>query len=602
MGKKKICDNREDEIRLPFISLPNYVVTPLIPQPVKIEEENKCSIIEKAFEKNSFVFFSTWVKLQKEDNEGEIKPLGVVCNIDKVLKMPGAPALIFIRPIKIGRILNFIEDEESLKVDVKVLKQISVPKNFNKDYAPLMSRVDSLFQMIMRFLIDPEKATSEKIVEENSKTPVEHLYALIHVSPISWEEKYEVISCRSFKSLINLVISLLDIAEQRMAIQSNIQERTHQEITRQQKESFLRMHLHHIKEELGETDDNEEVSQLMSMSLGKKWNNSVAEHFNKELNKLRRLNINNPEYSVQYAYLENFLELPWDNYKKSDISLNKVESVLNRDHYGLEKVKERILEYMAVTKLRDDLKAPIICLYGPPGVGKTSIGKSIAEALDREYSRIALGGMHDEAEIRGHRRTYIGAMPGRFLHALSKCEFGNPLMLLDEIDKVGKDYKGDPSSALLEALDPEQNNTFHDNFIDFPYDLSRVLFIATANDLSTIPAPLRDRMEIIEMPGYTLDEKIEIAKKHLIKKALSDNGLENEEVKFSRDALETIIKSFTHEKGVRQLYMAINRILRKLALLKVKNLNFPKEVSSQNILNYLDKKDFKLSSVGFFAG
>ena len=299
------------------------------------------------------------------------------------------------------------------------------------------------------------------------------------------------------------------------------------------------------------------------------------------------------------TYLETLLELPWNKFNNKKISLDKVEEILNRDHYGLDKVKERILEYMAVVKLRKDLKSPILCLYGPPGVGKTSIGKSVAEAVGREYSRISLGGMHDESEIRGHRKTYIGAMPGRFLKALTKLKYGNPLILLDEIDKVGKDYKGDPSSALLEALDPEQNNTFHDNFIDYPYDLSKVLFIATANDLSTIPAPLRDRMEVIEIPGYSLEEKREIAFRHLIDKVLEENGFNKGEVKFSSSAIDSIIQSFTKEKGVRKLSHAISRLIRKLALLKVKGKKLPQEITPDLVHSFLDKSDFSSSGVGF---
>ena len=599
MATKKNPDKEGNYSILPLLTLEKLVLTPMIPQPVKIENEEQREYIDKCYGTHTEIFFAISDSNDRDPKEENIKKIGVVCAIDRVLQMPGAPTLVFVRPLSRAVFEGIVYSPSYPMAKVSLLPDIVVPKRKGPIIEGMMERIETLFKMVMNFVGEPEKLAAEKLIEENSQTPLQHLYSISHVSPLSWDEKYQIVECNSYKQLLDTLAIVLDEAEQKIRLQATIHERTHHELTHQQKEAFLRMHLKQIKEELGEFEENDEISDLSKKAEGKNWSKEVKEHFDKELNKLKKLNINNPEYSIQVAYLESLLDLPWNKFNNKTFSLEKVEQILNRDHYGLEKVKERILEYIAVLKLRKDLKAPILCLYGPPGVGKTSIGKSIAEAIGREYARISLGGMHDEAEIRGHRKTYIGAMPGRFLKTLSKLKYGNPLILLDEIDKVGKDFKGDPSSALLEALDPEQNNTFHDNFIDFPYDLSKVLFIATANDLSTIPPPLRDRMEIIEIPGYSINEKREIALRHLIDKNLRENGFQKGDVKFSPDSIDAIIHSFTHEKGVRQLSHVINRLIRKLALLKVKGKEFPKEITPELVNNFLDKNDFSVSSVGF---
>lgn len=603
---KKKTDNKEEALIFPLLEINRMVVTPEIPQPLKIDSEENKFILNKC----TGDFVKVFILTSEENEHGKhpdsseknkLHDMGVVAMVDRVLQMPGAPTLAFLRPLYRAKFEGIVFNPEFALARVKPLPNIEPPKRKSPETKLLMERVEELFNRIMNYIPDPEKGTAVKLVEENSQNPVTHLYALSHVAPISWEDKLEILKADTFLSLLETIASVFDLTEQKIALQASIHERTHHELSQQQKEAFLRMHMKQIREELGEWEEGDDIATLSMKGASKKWNKDTKAHFDKELQKLKRLNINNPEYSVQYSYLEAFLELPWNDYSKNKISIDKVEKILNRDHYGLEHVKERILEYMAVVKLRNDLKAPILCLYGPPGVGKTSIGKSVAEATGREYARISLGGMHDEAEIRGHRRTYIGAMPGRFLHTLSKCKHGNPLILLDEIDKVGKDYKGDPSSALLEALDPEQNNTFHDNFIDYPYDLSKVLFIATANDLSTIPAPLRDRMEIIEMKRYTNEEKREIALRHLIDKAHEDNGFNKGEVKFSTDAVDTIIRLHTHEAGVRQLAKKISAIMRKLALMKVKGIPLPEEITKEHVTRFLSKRDVAGSSLGFQA-
>lgn len=596
MIKKKPEEKKDDCIVRPLITLEDGVLTPLIPQPIKIDDSQK-DYIGKFTQKSSEAFFVT-ASEEKGEKTSRIMDVGVIGIIDRVMEMPGTPTLAFIRPIARAKLIKEVYGVDYPMAKISILKKITEPKKKSPVTEGMLQRIKDLVGEIFQYLGPQEKSAIDKVIEENSSSMLQYLYAVSHVAPVQWIDKYLILESNTFNQLVQNLLVILDETMQRISLQAQINEKTHRELTQQQKEAFLREHLKQVRAELGETEATE-LDELEDKAANKKWSEQVKKHFKKELEKLRRLNVNNPDYSVQYSYLESLLDLPWNEYKTSKISLDKVEKILNRDHYGLDKVKERIMEYMAVLKLRNDLKAPIICLYGPPGVGKTSIGKSVAEAVGREYARISLGGMHDEAEIRGHRRTYIGAMPGRFLHTLTKLKYGNPLILLDEIDKVGKDYKGDPSSALLEALDPEQNNSFHDNFIDYPYDLSKVLFIATANDLTSIPAPLRDRMEVIEMPPYKLEEKREIALRHLVNQVLKDNGFKENEISFTPEAIDTIIKKFTHESGVRQLKMQISKIVRKLALLKVKGKKLPGEISGELVVQYLDKKDSWHNSLGF---
>ena len=592
MGKKKSISEKNLTSSFPLVVLKDAVVVPMIPQPVKVEDSALAELLIREYENRKEVFV-TWEKPVEHDKEKyQIGNYGIICRIDKVLHMPGAPALVFFNPGSRGLLFDIEEGERPQRAEVFPTAPILPPSRKSKENNLLLERSESLFQSLMSYLMDPEKQNAENLVKEFSFDPIEKLYAMANVAPLSLEERYEIVECNNFKELLMTIIRIFDQADQRMALQMAVHEKTHREISKQQKEAFLRLHLKHVKEELGEADDeNDDIMELTDRSLNMKWSEQDQENFDKELAKLSRLNINNPEYSVQYSYLDQYLSLPWQNYSHKNISLKKVEEILDRDHYGLEKVKERIIEQMAVLKLRNDLKAPIICLYGPPGIGKTSIGKSVAEALGREYARISLGGVHDEAEIRGHRRTYIGAMPGRFIQALTKIKTGNPLMLLDEIDKLGKDFKGDPSSALLEALDPEQNNTFHDNFIDHPYDLSKVLFIATANDVSTIPAPLRDRMEIIEMSGYIPAEKQQIALRHLVGKVAEANGFPKDEIGFTPEAIDNIVIYYTREAGVRQLEKKIGKIFRKIARLKAGKKKYPKLITPEIAETFLGKHE-----------
>jgi ATP-dependent protease La len=382
--------------------------------------------------------------------------------------------------------------------------------------------------------------------------------------PLKKDEKVELLQINSLQERAYHLLEILNREVQLAEIKASIQMRAREDIDQQQREYFLQQQIKTIQDELGGGQD-QEVEELRQKATKMQWNKEVNEIFNKELAKLERTHSQSPDYSVQLNYLQTMLSLPWNVYTTDNFNLKNAEKTLNKDHYGLEKVKERILEHLAVLKLKGDLKSPIICLYGPPGVGKTSLGKSIAAALKRKYIRMSLGGIHDEAEIRGHRKTYIGAMPGRIIKGLIKAGSSNPVFILDEIDKVGADRQGDPSSALLEVLDPEQNGTFHDNYMDVDFDLSKVMFIATANNLNTIPQPLLDRMELIEVSGYITEEKIEIARRHLVPKEMDATGISKNDIKIPKDTLETIIESYTRESGVRELEKKIGKILRKLA-------------------------------------
>ena len=388
------------------------------------------------------------------------------------------------------------------------------------------------------------------------------------------------------------LLFILNREYQLVELKASIQMKTHEDINQQQREYFLQQQIKTIQEELGGNINELEIRELRERAFKKKWPASVAEIFEKEVRKLERLHPQSPDFSIQTQYVQTIINLPWNEYSKDNFNLTHAQKVLDRDHYGLEKVKERIIEHLAVLKLKGDMKSPIICLYGPPGVGKTSLGKSIAEALHRKYVRISLGGLHDEAEIRGHRRTYIGAMSGRIIQNIQKAGSSNPVFILDEIDKVTNDFKGDPASALLEVLDPEQNSTFHDNYLDIDYDLSKVMFIATANNLNTISQPLLDRMELIEVSGYILEEKVEIAARHLVPKQLEAHGLSKGKVKLPKKTLQIIIESYTRESGVRELDKKIAKIMRKLARKVASDEAIPAQIKPEDLHEYLGAVEY----------
>ena len=554
----------ELENEFPVMTLRNMVMFPSVAMPVTVGRRATLKLVNAALKSKSFIVISTQMVSEVESPvQKDLYPTAVIGKVLRIFEMPGGSTTVILqangpkvhidkitslRPYLSGKVTRI---EEDMKVEGTT------------EFKALM---DTCREMSSKFIdisdnLSPDAAFAIKNLENN-----EMLVNFICSNfPFTVEDKIDLLQINNLKDRLYRLIQILNKEIQLAALKQSIQMRTREELDRQQKEYFLQQQIKNIQDELGNSQDDE-IEDLRNKGKEKAWSKEAADIFEREVNKLERINPQSPDYNVQLIYLQTLLALPWETYSTDDINLQNAEKVLNKDHYGLEKVKERILEHLAVLKLKGDLKSPIICLYGPPGVGKTSLGRSIASALKRKYVRMSLGGVHDEAEIRGHRKTYIGAMPGRIIKSLIKAGTSNPVIILDEIDKLGSDHRGDPSSAMLEVLDPEQNNTFHDNYIDMDYDLSKVMFIATANNLGTIPTPLLDRMELIEVSGYITEEKIEIAKRHLIPKEMQANGLQKEHVKFTKAAIEYIIENYTRESGVRELEKKISKVMRKIAL------------------------------------
>ena len=564
-GSEEDLLNAQIPDEIPILPLRNMILFPTTVLPISVGRESSLQLIRELETSRGYVGVMCQTNPEIETpTRDELHPYGTVAKIVKVFEMPdGSTTAILqgfqkIKLLEITRISPFHTGIVESVADSPVVR-------------------DNEFKLLIKNC----RKTATKIFKANGNNPevdftmknmdnetslVNFLCANIKAS---LSEKIALLEEKSLKERAYHLLSILNHEELLVDIQNRIQAKTQRELDQQQKEYYLQQQLKTIQEELGGNPQDQDAHELRKKAEGKNWSKEVAELFDKEISKLERINPQTPDYHVQLNYLQLFVSLPWGEYSKDNLDINNAQKVLDRDHYGLEKVKERILEHLAVIKMRGDLKAPIICLYGPPGVGKTSLGKSIAAALKRKYVRMSLGGIHDESEIRGHRKTYVGAMPGRVLKSLVKAGTDNPVFILDEIDKVGgASNHGDPSSALLEVLDPEQNNTFHDNFLDVDYDLSNVMFIATANNLSNIPGPLLDRMELIEVSGYLTEEKIEIAKRHLLPKEKEANGIADEKISISKQAIEHIIEDYTRESGVRTLEKKIGKICRRLACQK----------------------------------
>lgn len=586
-SEDKILFNESD---MPILALRNMVLFPGVTMPVAVGRSKSLNLIKYAQKKNAVIGVVCQKDSDVEDPSiQDLYEYGVVADVLKVLEMPDNTTNVILQ----GRSrfkLNYLNQEEPfLRGGITLIKD-TLPRKNDKEFQAL---VLSLKEVTMELLQNIGDGAREMLFAiKNIDNPVYMINFLATNIPFSPQKKQILLEEKSVKTRGLYLYSDLSEEAQLLELKASIQSKTRDDLNQQQREHFLQQQIKTIQEELGQTDDDDiESLRMRAEKLG--LNEESAKHFNKELKKLERVNPQSPDYYVQYTYLDQFLNLPWGKYTNDNFNLTRVEKQLDKDHYGLDKVKDRIIEHLAVLKLRGDMKAPIICLYGPPGVGKTSLGKSVADALHRKYVRISLGGLHDEAEIRGHRKTYIGAMPGRIIEGLIKCESSNPVFVLDEIDKIGQDFKGDPASALLEVLDPEQNNHFHDNYIDCDFDLSKILFIATANSLSTISQPLLDRMEIIEINGYIQEEKVEIAKKHLVPKQLKEHGFSSKEITFKKDALSKIVDSYTRESGVRELDKKIAKILRKLAREKATDENnYTKSISIDNLSSYLGTADY----------
>lgn len=548
---------------LPVLPLRNMVLFPGVILPVAIGRKSSLKLIHDADKKNKYIAVVCQKSAETENPSLEdLHTIGTIAKIVRVLEMPDQTTTVILQGLKRLELTSITETFPYTMGTVNLLNEILPPKD-NREFEAL---VESCKDLTIRFI-----KTSDILHQESAfaiKNINNKMFLINFICtnlPLKKDEKVELLQISSLQDRAYRLLEILNREVQLAEIKASIQMRTREDIDQQQREYFLQQQIKNIQDELGGSGQEQEIEEMRIKGDQMHWNAEIRETFRKELAKLERTHPQSPDYNVQLNYLQTMLSLPWNTYTTDNFNLKSAEKTLNKDHYGLEKVKERILEHLAVLKLKGDLKSPIICLYGPPGVGKTSLGKSIANALKRKYIRMSLGGVHDEAEIRGHRKTYIGAMPGRIVKGLIKAGSSNPVFILDEIDKVSSDRQGDPSSALLEVLDPEQNNAFHDNFLDVDYDLSKVMFIATANNLNTIPQPLLDRMELIEVSGYITEEKIEIARKHLIPKEMEANGFKKDEIKIAKDAIEAIIESYTRESGVRELEKKISKIFRKCA-------------------------------------
>ena len=580
-----VGDKAED---IPVLPLRNMVLFPSMTMPVSVGRDSSMRLIKDATECHQpIAVFCQYDSHVDDPVEKDLYRTGTIATIIKLLELPDGSTNVILQGRSVCELERITSVSPYLHGSVDLVEE-RLPLAGDKEFEVLLQSIVEVTMRMLRNMGNNGRDLS--FAMKNIDNPFYLLNFLATNIAFEPEQKQHMLEEHDIKKRGYLLYSLLSREEQLVEIKANIQSRTREDLSQQQREHFLQQQIRNIQEELG--TDIDDIEELQERGKKMKWNDKVQKQFEKELRKRERLNPQTPDYSVQYAYLDNMLNLPWDSYTEDNFDLKKVEEKLNHDHYGLEKVKDRILEHLSVLKLRGDLKAPILCLYGPPGVGKTSLGKSIADALHREYARISLGGLHDEAEIRGHRRTYIGAMPGRIIAALAKCGSNNPVIVLDEIDKVGQDFKGDPSSALLEVLDPEQNGHFHDNYLDVDYDLSKILFIATANSLATVSRPLLDRMEVIEINGYIPEEKLEIAKRHLLPKELEENGFKKNEIKFGKQVILKIIDDYTRESGVRQLEKKIATVLRRIARHKASGDPYPSSIKIDDLKEYLGAPDY----------
>ena len=577
---------------LPILPLKNTVMFPGIVIPITATRDKAIKLIKDSNTKSKLIGVVSQ-KDSKVQSPGlnDIQSNGTVAKILRVLQMPDGNVTVIIQGKKRFSIEKVITEDPYIIAEIKEIKEIKPLKN-NKEF---IATIESI------------KDIALQIIEENPNIPSEASFAIKNIQSdsflvnfvcsnmnLSVQEKYDILKTSDLHKRALSCLKYMNIELQRLSLKNDIQSKVRSDLDKQQREYFLHQQLKTIQEELGGVSYDEEINEMRARSKKKKWNEEVNNHFSKELSKLQRMNPQVAEYSIQRNYLDLYLDLPWNEFSKDNFDLKRAQKILDRDHYGLKEVKIRIIEHIAVLKLRNDMKSPILCFNGPPGVGKTSLGKSIAEALGREYVRISLGGLRDESEIRGHRKTYIGAMPGRIIQSLKKAKTSNPVFVLDEIDKLSVGNQGDPSSAMLEVLDPEQNTSFYDNFVETGFDLSKVMFIATANNISNVQPALRDRMEIVNVSGYTIEEKSQIAKKHLLPKQIVDHGLEKNIIKINNLALEKIIEGYTRESGVRGLEKQIAKIIRYVAKSIAMNEAFIKDISAeylQEILGISFSKD-----------
>lgn len=574
---------------MPIIPTRNIVLHPGVLIPIMVARESTLALVKMLKRKPDTAFAVICQRDANNDDpyQDDLYEYGVVGKFVKTFDLPGMSnnVTIIIQGLSRCRLEKLTQTSPFLAGVVKIDNE-EFPKE--KDVEFTMAMEDLRKKALLYVENNDELNNEAQFAVSNLTNDMLAINFMCTNMPFPIEDKARLLAVNTMKERAFELLGIFSRELQFLEMKLNIRNKTQQTIDEEQREYFLRQQMKSIRKELGADNQSVERKRLVAEAKKKKWKDETLELFNQELQKLDMLQPQSPDYNVQLNYLQQIIKLPWEEYTTDNLNLARAEKKLDHDHYGMEKVKERILEYISVLILRGNMKSPILCLYGPPGVGKTSLGKSIAEALQRKYVRVSLGGLHDEAEIRGHRRTYIGAMPGRIIKGIEKAGSSNPVFILDEIDKVAQNtHQGDPTSALLEVLDPEQNNAFHDNYLDMDYDLSKVMFIATANDISTIPAPLRDRMEMIEVSGYITEEKIEIAKRHLIPKALEANGLRKTDLKFKKSGIESIIERYTRESGVRQLEKQINKLMRKKAYEVAKLGGSIDDVVDKNTLEHL---------------
>lgn len=575
---------------IPILPLRNMVLFPGVALPVIIGRPKSMRLIKEAVHKKSLIGVVCQKEMDTEDPVLEdLYTTGVIADIVRVLEMPDGSTTVILQGKKRFELNELTDTDPYLSGKITVLEDTK-PDKTDREFEALISTIKDLTIKMLGAVAEPPRDLIFSI--KNNKNVLYVVNFSCSNIPSGSAEKQQLLLIGDLKERAYRLLFILNREYQLVELKASIQMKTHEDINQQQKEYFLQQQIKTIQEELGGNINELEIKELREKASRKKWPVEVAQVFEKELRKLERLHPQSPDYSVQTQYVQNIVNLPWNEYSKDNFNLSHAQKVLDRDHYGLEKVKERIIEHLAVLKLKGDMKSPIICLYGPPGVGKTSLGRSIAEALRRKYVRVSLGGLHDEAEIRGHRRTYIGAMCGRIIQNIQKAGTSNPVFILDEIDKITNDFKGDPASALLEVLDPEQNNAFHDNYLDIDYDLSKVMFIATANNLNTISQPLLDRMELIEVSGYIMEEKVEIAAKHLVPKQMDVHGLKKGSVKFPKKTLQVIVEAYTRESGVRELDKKIAKIMRKLARKVASDEPIPTSIKPEDLYEYLGAVEY----------